>query len=293
MKQREGLTQEYDVSDGACSLPADSDIDLPTVLAAWQTATDRLQKTHECLGKEVRRLTEELERKNRQLARKDRLADLGQMASHIAHEVRNSLVPLTLYMSLLRRRVSDDTGNVDVLNKIQAGLTSLEVTVNDLLHFTSERDPQCRWFELRPLLDEVRHSLAPQLAAQRITTEIDVPPGLGVVADPDMMRRAVLNLILNALDVMSDGGELSMIAFHDRHGLVLEVADSGPGLTDDVRQHAFEPFFTTKGGGTGLGLAIVYRIAEVHGGDVTAANCAQGGAAFTIRIPQRPMEAAA
>ena len=75
--------------------------------------------------------------------------------------------------------------------------------------------------------------------------------------------------------------------------MIIEVADSGPGLGEEARRRAFEPFFTTKGSGTGLGLAIVYRTAEVHGGDVTAENCAQGGAAFTIRIPHRPMEAAA
>jgi signal transduction histidine kinase len=277
----------------ACLSPEDSPVDLSTVLAAWQAATERLQMTHESLRTEVRRLTTELEIKNRELARKNRLADLGQMASHIAHEVRNSLVPLTLYMGLLRRRVSDDSDNIDVLDKIQAGLTSLEVTVNDLLHFTSEREPELRWFELRPLLEEICKSVAPQLAAQEIAIDIDAPAGLGLVADRDMLRRALLNLVLNALDAMPDGGELSMIGCLDRFGLVLEVADSGPGLSDDVRQHAFEPFFTTKGTGTGLGLAIVYRIAEVHGGEVTAANCAQGGAAFTIRIPQHRLEAAA
>ena len=273
--------------------PADRQADLPTLLAAWQTATDRLRSTHESLRREVRRLTQELAVKNRELARKNRLADLGQMASHIAHEVRNSLVPLTLYMSLLRRRLRDDAPNMDILDKIQAGFTSLEVTVNDLLHFTSERDPQWGWFEIRPLLEEVCRSLAPQLSAQGISTDIDAPEWLGVSADRDMLRRALLNLVLNALDAMPDGGELSIVAFRDRNGLVLEVADSGPGLAEDVRQRAFEPFFTTKSGGTGLGLAIVYRIAEVHGGDVMAANCAEGGAAFTIRIPQRPLEAAA
>ena len=277
----------------SCPSAADPQVDLPTVLAAWQTATDRLQLTHESLRKEVRRLTTELEIKNRELARKNRLADLGQMASHVAHEVRNNLVPLTLYISLLRRRMREDTDNIDVLDKIQAGLTSLEVTVNDLLHFTSEREPQLCWFELYPLLDDVCKSVAPQLSAQGITTEIDTPAGLGIVADRDMLRRALLNLVLNALDAMPDGGELSIIGFQDSYGLVLEVADSGPGLTDDIRRRAFEPYFTTKGTGTGLGLAIVDRIAEVHGGDVTAANCAQGGAAFTIRIPQRRMEAAA
>ena len=80
--------------------------------------------------------------KNRELARKNRLADLGQMASHVAHEVRNNLVPVTLYLSLLRRRIAGDPGSLEVLDKIAAGFTALDAMVNDLLHFTSDRDPQ-------------------------------------------------------------------------------------------------------------------------------------------------------
>src|ERR1700741_1208845 len=87
--------------------------DLQTVLSAWHGATVRLEQTHEALRAEVRRLTDELEVKNRELARKNRLADLGQIASHVAHEVRNSLVPVTLYLSLLRRRLSEDAMNRD------------------------------------------------------------------------------------------------------------------------------------------------------------------------------------
>src|SRR6267143_127407 len=77
---------------------------------------------------EVARLNNELEIKNRELARKNRLADLGQMASHVAHEVRNNLVPVSLYMSLLRRRLSEDSGSLDILAKIEAGFTALEAT---------------------------------------------------------------------------------------------------------------------------------------------------------------------
>src|SRR5687768_4760534 len=84
--------------------------DLQIILAAWQEATDRLQRTHEALQGEVRRLSDELEAKNNELARRNRLADLGQMASHVAHEVRNGLVPIKLYLSLLKRRVRDDAG---------------------------------------------------------------------------------------------------------------------------------------------------------------------------------------
>ena len=91
-------------------LAGGDDMELHAVLAAWHSATDRLQQTHEVLRREVRRLTEELEVKNRELARKNRLADLGQMASHVAHEVRNSLVPITLYLSLLRRQLAETSG---------------------------------------------------------------------------------------------------------------------------------------------------------------------------------------
>src|SRR5215207_10176574 len=101
-----------------------ADADMQTILSAWNDATDRLRRTHETLRDEVRRLTDELEIKNRELARKNRLADLGQMASHVAHEVRNSLVPMKLYLSLLKRRLSEDGGTVDIADKIGSGLTA-------------------------------------------------------------------------------------------------------------------------------------------------------------------------
>src|ERR1700749_366181 len=104
----------------------DSRADLEQVLAAWHGATLRLEQTHEALRAEVCRLTDELEIKNRELARKNRLADLGQMASHIAHEVRNNLVPVSLYMSLLRRRITTDAKSLDVLDKIESGVVSLD-----------------------------------------------------------------------------------------------------------------------------------------------------------------------
>jgi signal transduction histidine kinase len=278
----------------AISPSLDANADLEAVLAAWHAATVRLEQTHESLRDEVRRLTDELELKNRALARKNRLADLGQMASHIAHEVRNNLVPLTLYLSLLRRRISDDPGSLDVLAKIEAGCASLDTMVNDLLHFTSERDPVLRSFALRPLIDEVCASLAPQLTAQDIEFVVDVPAGETVTADRDMLRRAVLNLALNALDAMPDGGTLTITTCLTSRGLELEVADTGSGLSDDSVGRAFEPFFTTKCGGTGLGLAIVDQILQAHGGSATAANCPEGGAAFTICLPApSALEAAA
>src|SRR6478752_3487069 len=268
-------------------------VDLETVLAAWHTATLRLERTHETLCGEVARLTKELEIKNRELARKNRLADLGQMASRVAHEVRNNLVPVSLYTSLLRRRLSEDSGSLDILAKIEAGFTALEATVSDLLSFTAHRQPQWQTFLVCDLVNEVCESLEPQLEAQMIDVDIDVPPNTLLSADREMIRRAVLNLVLNAIDAMPDGGTLVITSYDNARGFELEIADSGPGLNDEVKRRAFEPFYSTKQNGTGLGLAIVYHVAEAHGGTVTAMNCPEGGAAFTIKIPRRSMRAAA
>ncbi len=275
------------------STSLDATADLETVLTAWHAATLRLEQTHNTLRDEVRRLTDELDAKNRQLARKNRLADLGRMASHIAHEVRNSLVPISLYLSLLRRRLSDDSGSVDIVDKVGSGMTALEATVSDLLHFTAEREPRCGLLDVGGLIEEVIESLAPQLTAQNIDTDIDIPIGLRIHADADMLRRAILNLVLNALDVMPSGGELVITAVETPEAVELEIADSGPGLSEEGRRHVFEPFFTTKSGGTGLGLSIVQRIADAHGGEITACNCHEGGAAFTLRFVKSAMEAAA
>ncbi len=273
----------------------DDQANLETVLAAWHTATLRLEQTHEALCTEVQRLTRELEVKNRELARKNRLADLGQMASHIAHEVRNNLVPVTLYLSLLRRRLGDDPGSCDVLDKVSAGFTAVDACVNDLLHFTADRDPRPEFIDVRRLVAEVLAGLKPQLEAQGIDEVIDLADSPRLFADREMLRRALLNLALNALDAMPDGGRLFVTAAHGPAGFELEIADTGEGLCDEARGRAFEPFFSTKSHGTGLGLAIVERIAEAHGGCCLAQNCPDGGAAFTLRLPtrNRVMEAAA
>jgi signal transduction histidine kinase len=275
--------------------PLDSNANLEMVLAAWHSATLRLEQTHEALRTEVQRLTSELEVKNRELARKNRLADLGQMASHIAHEVRNNLVPVTLYLSLLRRRLSADRGSCDVLDKVASGFTAVDACVNDLLHFTADRDPRLRPINVEQLVEDVLSSLQPQLAAQGIEATVDVRGAPLLLADREMLRRALLNLALNAVDAMPGGGRLNITACAGPRGFELEVADTGEGLVDEVRRRAFEPFFSTKSHGTGLGLAIVERIVEAHGGICLAQNCPDGGAAFTLCIPHKilSMEAAA
>ena len=270
--------------------PLDAGANLSTILEAWHTATTRLQQTHETLRSEVRRLSDELQIKNRELARKNRLADLGQIASHIAHEVRNNLVPVKLYLSLLRRQLTGDRQALEIVGKVASGFTALDATVEDLLHFAVDREPAWEDVPLRALVADVQAALAPQLEAQRIRVLLDVPESLIARVDRNMLRRAVLNLVLNALDAMPQGGDLVATGLDMPHGVELEIADSGPGLSEEALRRAFEPFYTIKSSGTGLGLAIVFHIAAVHGGSISAANCHEGGAAFTIHLPHGARE---
>ena len=261
--------------------------------AARRGAAARPEPSHWPRPDDSGRPNDEPQLTTREQERRNRWAELGRTSSRVAHEMRDNLAPVTLYLSLLRRRVSEDSGSVDILNKIEPVLAAIDATLGDLMNYASDRDPKLQWVNVRAIIDDVCASLAPRFSSHDVETVTDVPRHLGILVDGNMLRSAVLNLVLNALEVMPDGGRLVVTSYTGRGGLELEVADSGPGLSDEVKQRAFEPFFTTKSGGAGLGLAVVHRIAEVHGGNVVAANCPEGGAAFTLRFPQRASQAAA
>jgi signal transduction histidine kinase len=261
-----------------------SSADLQTLLAVWESATSRLEQTHLVLQEEVRRLTEELEVKNRELSRKNRLADLGQMAAHIAHEVRNGLVPVTVYLSMLRRRHSEDLESTRIVAKMESAFTAVDSIVSDLLQFTSQNPPRRETTLMKRFCDELFEPLAANAAAQGIRIELDIPDQAKFQIDSAMLRRALLNLSFNAIDAMPQGGRLSIRAYETPGAAHIDVADTGPGIPADALPRLFEPFFTTKSSGTGLGLAIVRRICEAHEGEITVDSSAEG-ARFCIRIP--------
>ncbi|GAA4424827.1 sensor histidine kinase [Bremerella cremea] len=273
--------------------PDDESIDLRDLLQCWDKATARLQETHESLRKEVTRLTDELEVKNRELARKNRLADLGLVASHIAHEVRNGLMPLTLYTGLLKRKIGTDPETNRIVDKIESGLTVLNTTVDDLLHFTADRQPNQTYVPTSKMILEICEDLAPQFQAQNVQLRLDLTEQEMLLADKDMLKRAFLNLTLNALDVMPNGGILTITSQVNFGHLEVEFADTGCGIAAGDVRRIFDPFFSTKSTGTGLGLAIVQRVMEVHQGQVSAINCPDFGAAFMLMFPMKAAKAAA
>jgi signal transduction histidine kinase len=156
---------------------------------------------------------------------------------------------------------------------------------------------QCRsWgtFSLRQLVEEVTQSWESRFSCLAIEASIDIPAELMISADRKLLRRAVQHLMLNAVEAMPHGGSLVATSAVTHDAVELEIADTGPTLSDEARRNIF---YSSAGGGRGeawYALEIVRRIAQLHNGSVTVANCPEGGAAFTLRIP-RPiaLEAAA
>ncbi|NLE38012.1 MAG: HAMP domain-containing histidine kinase [Pirellulaceae bacterium] len=271
----------------------DGGSDFEAVLAAWHDATLQLEHSHEALHQEVRRLTAERDAALDRLEARNRQAELGRMTSRLADELRNQLVPIALNLSLLGRRMADDPLALNLLAKAESGLTTVGAAVGDMASFASDRALRWSEFAVSRLADEVCAALAPRLSAQSIETVIDIPGDQNVLADRDMLRQALTNLAANAVDAMPDGGTLTITSARTEQGLELEVADTGMGLPEATRREMFRPFFSTKSGGAGLGLTIVHHLVEAHGGYVTAVNCPEGGAAFTLCLPQRKLKVAA
>jgi len=252
--------------------------ELMELMEAHQAATLRLQGAHDTLQGEVQRLTVEL-------ARKNRLAVLGEMAAGMAHEIRNPLGGMELYASLLERELADDPGRAELVRKIATGIGYLNTIVDDMLAFTRLPQPDPRPTDLADLLSETIQLAAARLQDNAVEVRMRCSPTTQLRIDPTMIGRALLNLILNAADTMPGGGRVEVTAAWtdtERRQARITVRDTGPGLESATAQRIFEPFFTTKDHGTGLGLAIAQRIIEAHNGRLTAANHPEGGAVFEI-----------
>lgn len=263
--------------------------DLAAVIQTYNEVTERLKVSHELLRREVCRLREQVNEKNKELQRRERLAALGEMAAGVAHEIRNPLGGIGLYASLLERDLADRPKQQEIAMRISSGVRNVDSIIGGILAFAGGAEPNRQRARLDEILDETLTQAARRVL--ELDAQIDVDPvlrGVELFCDVGQMERALLNLILNALDAAGTGGHVWLRpgGRQDREGLFpVVVEDDGPGIAPQFLQRVFNPFFTTKDTGTGLGLAIVHRIAEAHAGRVTARNREGGGAAFVLSIP--------
>ncbi|CAN5135749.1 hypothetical protein BH09MYX1_BH09MYX1_13760 [soil metagenome] len=227
-----------------------------------------------------------LERTQEKLVQRERLAALGELAAVVAHEVRNPLGVIFNSASALRRALGgDDPDKKRLVDILEEEAQRLNHIVGDLLDFARPLSPALRREPIAPIAEE---AISVALAAneQPITVKFEVEPRLpDVPIDRRLIRQALLNVAMNAVQAMTRGGTLTMRLARDGLRLRLEMEDTGPGIEAAIAHRIFEPFFTTRAQGTGLGLTVVKRITDVHGGEVSLQSTLGEGTLFRLLLP--------
>jgi signal transduction histidine kinase len=233
-------------------------------------------------------LTSRARRREREQARVEHLAEVGLLAGGLAHEIRNTLNAMHSQIALLRKQLPSQAGPAcERTAQLERAVTELEQLVSDFLAFARPAKDQPRDVDLAGLILELLDFAALDLEQARVTAVTELAPDLpAVYVDPGKLKRALLNLVINARQAMPDGGTLTVRAWPEEPGQVLiEVRDTGCGIPEEDRPHIFQTFFSTKPGGTGLGLAVVKRTVEDFGGRVTFHSQVGRGTTFRVSLP--------
>lgn len=228
----------------------------------------------------VRRLEDEIEMSRR-------LSASGRLTRGVAHEVKNPINAIVLHLHLLQNKLQQmDPGTRRHVDIIGSEIHRLDRVVQILVDFTRPRDLKLEEVDLRRLLEEVASLAAPDAAQRGVAVSRRFPEyPLIVKADLDFMKQAILNVVLNGIQAMNEGGELTIRARRDQGMVVMEIQDTGGGIPKDVQEKIFELYFTTKKDGSGIGLAQTYQVMQWHYGTVDFETIEGEGTTFRLRIP--------
>jgi two-component system, NtrC family, sensor kinase len=224
------------------------------------------------------------------LMESDRLAAVGELVAGVAHEVNNPLCSISAFAQLLLRDDDLTPAHRESIEVIRAETTRASQVVKDLLTFARRSDPQREPLDLNGVVGRTLRLRQYQFAEASVRVQQELAPELpAVLGDARQLQQVCLNLVTNAVHAMTaqGGGTLTMRTSHGDGRVVLEVSDSGPGISAGARAHVFEPFFTTKGEGegTGLGLSVSYGIVKAHGGTIEVADSGPLGTTFRVGLP--------
>lgn len=252
-------------------------------VAPEEALRDRVSAAvHEALQEHARALED-------RLLRVERLASAGQLSAGVAHELRNPLAVIETSLFILNERMGSDERAQRQLRRIGEQVAVATAIVNDLLETVRNRPISRAPVDLAAV---ARDALGRVPRPSNITVALDLAPGVAVVeGDARRLTQVAVNLLSNAVQSLSEASvpapRLALSVARDGDEATLSVVDNGPGIPLDALPRLFDPLFSTRPEGTGLGLALSRRIVEAHGGALTAANGASGGARFTLRMRLR------
>lgn len=255
---------------------------------------DQARKEHTKLEETARRLNvvnQQLQASFEHLRRADRLSALGELSAGLAHEIRNPLGAIEGAVQILRRPELPVPTRQEFGEVVQKEVNRLKDLLSNFLEFARPRPPQRVPTNPDTLLESVK-SLAQETAKMSgIHISVESSSSLPLVgADPEQMRQVLLNLVINALQAMPNGGQVVLRAGRRSEHVILQVQDEGGGIDAENLERIFDPFFTTRPEGTGLGLSTAYQIVSQHGGHISVQRNTGKGMTFTVTLPLREPE---
>jgi len=246
------------------------------------------------LAESFNRMTNELLQQKEQLVQSERVAAWRELARRLAHELKNPLFPLQLTVeNLLRARQQSPEQFEEIFQEsastLLAEIANLKTIVSRFSEFSRMPQPQFQRVQLNEVVESVARLFQAQLRAPEraaIECKLELAEVTSTIAaDPDLLHRALSNLVLNAMDAMLQGGTLTLRTRREGEWAVLEVADTGTGLTPEECKRLFTPYYTSKAHGTGLGLAMVQSVVSDHGGRIGVRSEPGRGTTFVIELP--------
>jgi len=240
------------------------------------------------------RMTAELAAQKERLVQTERVAAWRELARRLAHELKNPLFPLQLTVeNLLRARAQSAEQFDEVFREssttLLAEISNLKTIISRFSEFSKMPRPQLQPVQVNEILRGIVKLFQAQLQAPGrppIGVKLELDERVGTIAaDPDLLHRALSNLVLNAMDAMPEGGTLTLWSKRDDAKVTIEIADTGSGLTREECERIFTPYYTSKQHGTGLGLAIVQSVVSDHGGRISVQSEPGRGTTFVIELP--------
>lgn len=261
--------QRYELSD--------PDAESPRIIKAYRNSIRDSEDLLGCILIVVSEITEQV-RLNEQVNRAERLAALGELASSLAHEIKNPLTSIQGFVQMLPDRAGDEEYIQKTAEILRKETKRLDELIENLHSYAQPQVGQRRKVDLRQIVDETLILLEKEAEKSDVELRVDVPSDLQVYGDASKLKQIVMNLSLNAIEAMPNGGELSILAEYNRSGdCRVLVEDTEVGMDDEQLEKIFNPFYTTKEEGTGLGMAISHRIVQDHGGMMNIDSSPGGG----------------
>jgi signal transduction histidine kinase len=235
----------------------------------------------------VRLRDPEAERKlGRQLQTADRLAAISRVSSGVAHEVKNPLNAILLHVEVARSKLSrGDTDIGQQMEIVSREILRLDRVVKTFLDFTRPVELNAKNISVRDLLAEVAELARPQAESSHIDLQVAPDDDVEVRVDHDLIQQALLNLVMNAIEVMPEGGRLRLESANHEDTAEIRISDTGPGIPPELRDKIFRLYFTTKKEGSGIGLAMAFRIVQLHDGTIDFTSEPGKGTTFSVRLP--------